>query len=787
MMLFHAIQLIANQSCDRPREYKRYFPRYTVNIVARIFLAIGFTFIPQTATYGHRPHDVVTQIETSQNYETNKTVFVFVRGNLFRSSDAGNSWERVVSGLDIESVSDLSGLALRPALNSSQDEIFLTSNHEGIFRSQDTGNSWSKFNAGLKSSEIQHIEAATGKERLVLVSDFQGQVYQLTANNESWETTLAISDGEIAAIDVSDSAEALKVVGTKDGRLWLARGSDKNWVQKSVTDKLKSDERLSTIELSSDGTRLTLLVGTTAGRVLESTDEGQSWREMGNVLDGTIVDLEVAKQDNSNTPSILASTSQNGLFLLTASGTWEAKQSGLKTDHQAKEMKEPNFGKLEISPNSSTFFIAGFDGLFRSLDQGQSWESLETLARNTIVSLALSPNYANDSTLAVASYVGLLYVSRDSGQTWEITDRGLEIPRFTQKFDVVDPNYDPRRFFDIQFSPTYSSDQTIIASTLWTKLATTYNAGKSWTLRSLPKTIRGLTIALSPDYDNDQTFFVSSQDKKIYISQNGGQDFAVAGERPPFKGNYGSSLVLSPGFKTDHTLFTSGEFGVYKSQDSGKTWEVTTRNTPIETLGDLQIVVSPNYVNDRTVLVGSNSGLFQSTDAGKTWTKLTFPLEDETLYIEAVAFSPNYAQDQTVMVSVRGYGLFKTTNAGASFQSIGDPKILMSRMWNVPSSGRAIVFSPNYATDKTLYGFGSAEHQVYRSQDGGETWNTINIPEQIELPPTVLESLKISVFVYSSLIKKTLLAIFVLTFCASAYIIFKLQSSKRKMSSLNKK
>jgi hypothetical protein len=108
-------------------------------------------------------------------------------------------------------------------------------------------------------------------------------------------------------------------------------------------------------------------------------------------------------------------------------------------------------------------------------------------------------------------------------------------------------------------------------------------------------------------------------------------------------------------------------------------------------------------------------------------------------------------------------------------------------MWNVPSSGRAIVFSPNYATDKTLYGFGSAEHQVYRSQDGGETWNTINIPEQIELPPTVLESLKISVFVYSSLIKKTLLAIFVLTFCASAYIIFKLQSSKRKMSSLNKK
>ncbi|TAF50232.1 MAG: hypothetical protein EAZ61_13015 [Oscillatoriales cyanobacterium] len=756
--------LRTSKSNGRWRKYLENLPNRAINILAKGALALSFTLVVQTTAEAHRPHDVVTQIETSHNYKTNQTVFILVRGNLFRSADGGNSWQRLVSGLDIESVESLSGLAIASKGKTSQDEIFLTSNHEGIFRSQDTGNSWTKFNTGLKSSEIQHIEAAPGTDRLVLASDFQGQVYQLSANDESWEIVLTIPDGEIVAIDISVITEPFNVVSTKDGRLWIAKGKTNNWIQKSVQGELNPEEFLNTVEVFNDKS---------------GCDEGQSWKALGNVLDGAIVDLEIANLAQTKMPSVLASTNKQGLFILTESGHWQAQQSGLKTDPQAKEMKEPNFGKLEISADGQTFFIAGFDGLFRSQNQGQSWDSLETLARNTIVSLALSPNYVNDSTLAVASYVGLLYISQDGGKTWKITNRGLEIPRFTRKFDVVEPNYDPRRFFDIQFSPTYSRDQTIIASTLWSKLARTDNAGHSWTLLSIPKEIRGLTLALSPDYENDQTFFVSSQDKKIYSSENGGQDFTVVGERPPFKGNYGSSLVLSPNFKTDQTLFTSGEFGIYKSQDSGKTWEAITRNTPIETLGDLQIAVSPDYVRDRTLLVGSNAGLFQSTDAGTTWKKLS-PLEDdETLYIEAVAFSPAYAQDQTAIISVRGYGLLKTTNSGTSFQSIGDSKILMSRMWNVPSSGRAIVFSPSYTTDNTLYGFGSAEHQIYRSQDGGETWNTINIPQLIESSPTFLESLQISLFVYSGLVKKAILAILLLILGSSAYLILKLKFSKQ--------
>jgi hypothetical protein len=45
-----------------------------------------------------------------------------------------------------------------------------------------------------------------------------------------------------------------------------------------------------------------------------------------------------------------------------------------------------------------------------------------------------------------------------------------------------------------------------------------------------------------------------------------------------------------------------------------------------------------------------------------------------------------------------------------------------------PSAGIPIHFSPAYATDKTIYGFGSSTTEIYKSTDGGNTWETIVIP-----------------------------------------------------------
>ncbi len=54
------------------------------------------------------------------------------------------------------------------------------------------------------------------------------------------------------------------------------------------------------------------------------------------------------------------------------------------------------------------------------------------------------------------------------------------------------------------------------------------------------------------------------------------------------------------------------------------------------------------------------------------------------------------------------------------------------KIHSIPSSGISVQFSPNYAQDKTLFGFGGAKTTVFRSTDGGETWTSVTIPPHAE-------------------------------------------------------
>jgi photosystem II stability/assembly factor-like uncharacterized protein len=190
-------------------------------------------------------------------------------------------------------------------------------------------------------------------------------------------------------------------------------------------------------------------------------------------------------------------------------------------------------------------------------------------------------------------------------------------------------------------------------------------------------------------------------------------------------------MVISPDFAEDRTLYMVGESGVYKSTDAGETWESTTaKMTSIATADNLQIEISPNYPQDKTLYLSTYNGLFKTTDAAKTWQSVAISnVAPDRTFLEGVALSPNYAKDGTVIVSLRGKGLYKSVDGGKSFAPIGDARLAFSRMYNVPCAGRPIKFSPNYAKDKTIFGFGTANTNIYRSTNGGETWKVLVTPD----------------------------------------------------------
>jgi photosystem II stability/assembly factor-like uncharacterized protein/DNA-binding beta-propeller fold protein YncE len=197
----------------------------------------------------------------------------------------------------------------------------------------------------------------------------------------------------------------------------------------------------------------------------------------------------------------------------------------------------------------------------------------------------------------------------------------------------------------------------------------------------------------------------------LYRSDDEGRSWQAVDEGLPRQGV--QEVVVSPGFAQDETLFAvtfaTGEgLGIWKSIDGGRSWRMANRGLSDLAVNDLAI--SPGYAVDQTLFATTRrQGLFRSTDGGDNWIPLTERYHSSETYPEApygVYVSPTYARDQTVFVA--HYGLWRSTDGGETWQRV------------LPEEA-SLDFSPEFATDRTLFGW-SDSVGVLRSTDGGDTW-----------------------------------------------------------------
>lgn len=125
------------------------------------------------------------------------------------------------------------------------------------------------------------------------------------------------------------------------------------------------------------------------------------------------------------------------------------------------------------------------------------------------------------------------------------------------------------------------------------------------------------------------------------------------------------------------------------------------------------VVVSPTFAQDRLVLAATPAGLFRSTDGGVTWQSSHTGLTDPTLL--TVAFAPPTSLGNTIVfASTLGGRLYRSEDSGASWSEV--------TAWTGLGQATEIVFSPEFATDQTL--FTATAEGIFRSQDGGLSWES---------------------------------------------------------------
>ena len=222
-------------------------------------------------------------------------------------------------------------------------------------------------------------------------------------------------------------------------------------------------------------------------------------------------------------------------------------------------------------PEAEAAPLAPYGHLYRSTDQGQTWDIV--LSRLYVGAFALSPAFASDHTL-FAMVNSHLERSRDGGVTWE----PLPFPTAAHDLGV----------YHLALSPDYANDHTLYAAGMGNIHRST-DDGVTW--QPLPGLNPTYGLAMSPNFATDGTFWSTYRTVEAigddtpesgvlrHTGRGASWQLATAGLPGTFDPNP-RPLAVSPRFAVNGSLFTalSGPLtgflhhSLFRTTNGGDSW-----------------------------------------------------------------------------------------------------------------------------------------------------------------------------------------------------------------------
>ncbi|APG60869.1 VPS10 domain-containing protein [Christiangramia salexigens] len=247
--------------------------------------------------------------------------------------------------------------------------------------------------------------------------------------------------------------------------------------------------------------------------------------------------------------------------------------------------------------------------------------------------------------------------------------------------------------------------------------------------KNLLQLVLCLCIFLGETIQNET--FAQSYDEKLYDAL----EYRLIG---PFRGGRSAAVTGVPG-KPNLFYFGAAGGGIWRTKNGGRTWENISDGYFGGSIGAIEVAKSDHNViyaggGEKTVRgnVSSGYGVWKTEDAGKTWKRAGL---DKSRHIPRIVTHPK--DYNTVYAAVLGNiykptedrGVYKSTDGGKNWKKVlfsnsqsgavdlimdpNNPRILYASTWNVQRTPYSL----------SSGGEGSA---LWKSTDSGETWKEIS-------------------------------------------------------------
>ena len=344
---------------------------------------------------------------------------------------------------------------------------------------------------------------------------------------------------------------------------------------------------------------------------------------------------------------------------------------------------------------SKAFFIALVLLISNSSAQ---WTAISGSFINiSIKCLALQKNDSSGVIIYVGTNLEGVYVSKDSGITWQHTNLVKSINSISVQKTAV------------------------FAATGTDGIYRSMDEGSSWAKVSDTSGAKLIT--------SDSVVYMYTS-YGVYRSSDQGENWTICS----FPQNYISTVSV---FK-DRMVVVSND-SIYYSDDAGKTSELV--NTSLVLQG-----INCSAINNTKIFIGTNNGIFMSADNGSLWYE-----RGETRIIDNIA-----CEGDTLLAVLKDFNIFYSTDNGASWEptslnnvgayfisAIGANVITVASSGNIYYSidlGRNWEWINATIQSQKLHNlayYGSYiyvvnyDRGVYRSRDNGKNWIAVN-PEPFD-------------------------------------------------------
>lgn len=357
---------------------------------------------------------------------------------------------------------------------------------QGFFQKTEKGSVWKSDDGGRTFSvqstvdERNRIEKADvlsfafhpTKQASLIIGTADNGIFKTENGGDSW-TPIQFPPKRIYSfiLDRRDPDRRMFASGVIEnrGRIFRTDDDGANWTpiytepgQGTVISSLAQDPR------NPD----TLYAGTSAGTLVKSLDAGETWKNIGNSVDGVISEILFDPAESGIVYLLIF----NREMRLSRDGgeTWvdwneeigkelsvmsaEASRLQKEGNREASDAKRSEIAALRekrqegrapgrvltlvVDMNrSGTLYVGSSSGLYRSTDFGKYWEKLdiiESAEEFAIRSVAVSPGNS-DEIIFVSGQA--FYRSEDAGKTWSVIPLSTDRPPAVIEYDPFDPHF----------------------------------------------------------------------------------------------------------------------------------------------------------------------------------------------------------------------------------------------------------------------------------------------------------------------------------------------------------